>query len=124
MDTDAIRKAASSLVGTHDFSGFANNTRDGKRRNPIRTISRFDVIEIERGLRVEVRHYAFTFTIALLLGKMSIDEFEAILVHKDRNHAKPGECAYKGAAAIGLYLANVEYPPHDDVTKLIHWPNP
>jgi tRNA pseudouridine38-40 synthase len=55
MDKELIRQAASMLVGTHDFTGFANKTRDGAKRNPVRTIARFDVVEIDRGLRLEVR---------------------------------------------------------------------
>jgi hypothetical protein len=47
-------------------------------------------------------------------GKLLLEEFQAILgEHKDRTKAPTG------AKAIGLYLDTIEYPPHDDITKLL-----
>ena len=46
LNVDAIAEAAKYFVGKHNFSAFANAIRnDGIRRDPVKTISRFDVTE-------------------------------------------------------------------------------
>lgn len=41
-----MREAAQHFVGKHDFSAFANATREDGVPDPLKTISRFDVIEM------------------------------------------------------------------------------
>lgn len=41
-----MREAAQHFVGKHDFSAFANATREDGAPDPLKTISRFDVIEM------------------------------------------------------------------------------
>lgn len=45
LNVDAIRDAAKHFVGQHDFTAFANSSRNDGVRNPVKTIFRCDVIE-------------------------------------------------------------------------------
>lgn len=47
----AHRAAAQLFVGTHCFAAFSNVLRDGRKKNPIKTIHRFDVEPVEGGVR-------------------------------------------------------------------------
>lgn len=61
-DLDRLRAAAAVLVGTHDFSAFANNSRDGgAARDPVRTIYRFDVVDTGGLVRLEVEGNGFLY---------------------------------------------------------------
>jgi hypothetical protein len=50
-----MRAAAALLVGTHDFTQFSNDSRERLSRNPVKTMDRLDLVEVEGGLRLEVR---------------------------------------------------------------------
>ena len=54
LDVAAMRAAAALLVGTHDFAQFSNLDPVGRVRNPVKTLWRFDVLELEGGLRLKV----------------------------------------------------------------------
>lgn len=43
LDIEAMRAAASHLVGKHDFSAFAANRRDASRENPVKELRRLDL---------------------------------------------------------------------------------
>jgi tRNA pseudouridine38-40 synthase len=123
LDEDAMQRAASHVVGEHDFTSFAavdpdraarlaENGEDGVRAGNIRTIheSRFErhgeeLIYMVRGngfLHHMVRNLVGTF---LLVGKGAIapEQIASILAARDRRAA--------GATAPpeGLYLVEVEY---------------
>lgn len=46
LNADKMREAAQHFVGKHDFSAFANATREDGAPDPLKTISRFDVIQM------------------------------------------------------------------------------
>lgn len=46
LNADKMREAAQHFVGKHDFSAFANATREDGVPDPLKTISRFDVIQM------------------------------------------------------------------------------
>lgn len=48
---DAVADAAALLVGTHDFSNFANVSADGARKSPVKTIRRYQLVPLEGGVR-------------------------------------------------------------------------
>lgn len=45
LNAAAMRNAAKHFVGTHDFSAFANASRNDRVPNPVKNIFRFDVNE-------------------------------------------------------------------------------
>ena len=115
----ALRDAAAPLVGTHDFSAFANASRDASargKRDPTRTIFRFDVVELERGLvRLEVEGNGFLY-------RMVRNMVGAVLMAATKDREDPGEttrrllegrdrsAAPTAAPAHGLCLYEVVYP--------------
>eukprot|EP00238_Polyblepharides_amylifera_P003148 CAMPEP_0196591576 /NCGR_PEP_ID=MMETSP1081-20130531/70143_1 /TAXON_ID=36882 /ORGANISM="Pyramimonas amylifera, Strain CCMP720" /LENGTH=109 /DNA_ID=CAMNT_0041914977 /DNA_START=87 /DNA_END=412 /DNA_ORIENTATION=+ len=85
MDVAAMREAASYFVGTHDFSAFENNTRVDYQREPVRTIKRFDIVDIERGLQVEVESSGFLYKqVRNMVGALlSVGSYKGTLQPKD-----------------------------------------
>jgi tRNA U38,U39,U40 pseudouridine synthase TruA len=49
-----MRAGAALLVGVHDFTQFSNNSPERLRRNPVKQLTRFEVLETDEGLRLEV----------------------------------------------------------------------
>jgi tRNA pseudouridine38-40 synthase len=112
LDKEAMARCLATLKGRHDFSSFkssgSNNT------NPIRSISRAElngpdkddilriIIEADGFLRHMVRNIVGT-VVEVGLGKMSTDEFGAVLESKDR------QAAGIKAPAQGLFLVSVRY---------------
>ncbi|KAF2310352.1 hypothetical protein GH714_007946 [Hevea brasiliensis] len=79
LNVDAMRQAAKHFVGMHDFSAFANASRNDRVPDPVKTIFRFDVIEKGALLQLEVEGTGFLYRqvrnmVALLLqiGKEAI----------------------------------------------------
>ena len=123
-DMDRLRAAAAVLVGTHDFSAFANKSRDKNLvRDPVRTIYRFDVVEEGELIRLEVEGSGFLYrgvrnmVGALLVAssskKMGPENLRALLEGRDR------KAAPMGAPAHGLFLHEVVYPQ-----DLLDWTPP
>lgn len=118
LDLAAIREAICHLVGTHDFTSFANQAHEGSAaRNPVRTIRRIDLIKEEDGFRLEFEGSGFLYkmvrnlTGALLevgKGKLPASHIPAILAARDRKRAP------QAAPAKGLFLMQVFY---DKVTE-------
>lgn len=54
INLEAMRAAAAAMTGRHDFTQFSNISLDAAKRNPVKTINRLDVVEIDGGLRLEV----------------------------------------------------------------------
>ena len=50
LNAALMREAAKYFVGMHDFSAFANASHNDGVPNPVKTIFRFDVVEMVRGL--------------------------------------------------------------------------
>lgn len=46
LNASAMRDAAKHFVGKHDFSAFANVSRNDRTPNPVKIIFRFDVLEL------------------------------------------------------------------------------
>lgn len=43
--------AAQLFVGQHNFSNFANVSEDGARKNPVKTIARYQLLPLDQGVR-------------------------------------------------------------------------
>ncbi|KAH6781178.1 Pseudouridine synthase family protein [Perilla frutescens var. hirtella] len=93
LNPEAMRDAAKHFVGKHDFSAFANASRNDRPPNPVKNIFRFDVIEMGPILHLEVEGSGFLYRqvrnmVALLLqvGREAVppDIVPRILASRDR----------------------------------------
>lgn len=112
LDADRMRKAASFLLGQHDFRSFCGNKHMNKS-----TIRRIDAIKIEeldggRELRLTFEGNGFLQNMVRILtgtlvecglGEREPEEMKEILEAKERN--KAGQMA----PAMGLVLVEVKY---------------
>lgn len=128
LDIEAMEVAAEDFLGTHNFAQFSN-TSGGEmweRPDPVKTIYRFEIIRVGDGgelcLEVEgsgflhrmVRHMAGAL-LAVGNGRLARERIGAALAEGSGGAAEEG--AYRGwaaAAAHGLTLQKVFYPPHHD----------
>ena len=119
LNIQEMRNCLEMLVGEHDFSSFeATGSRDPEYtggRGAVRKISRAVIVEKEgvpRPLTIEIagdgflRHMVRNIVGTLLeagLGRMSSDDFKAVMGSGDRDKAGPT------APARGLFLKEVFY---------------
>ena len=110
LDVEAMKKAASYLLGEHDFKSFCSNKKMKKS-----TVRRLDAIEIKKqGSRVTFEYTGNGFLYNMVriltgtlievgLGKRKPEEMKTILAAMNR------EAAGMTAPPEGLFLMNVEY---------------
>lgn len=113
FDEEAFRAAAKHFIGTHDFTAFANEPHKGSAsKDPVRTITRLDIIPEPGGLRLEFEGDGFLYKMVrnivgtlleISCGKKKIEDLPAIFESKDR------KLSGKSAAAHGLFLVKVHY---------------
>ena len=117
-DVEVLRQAAQLFVGTMDYKGFCNASRDKSKEdgNTTRTIRRFDVFEdaADDGLiRLEVEGDGFLYRqvrnmvgalLVVASGKHDLEYLRTLIETKDRSRAP------MGAPARGLFLHEVFYP--------------
>ncbi|KAK6162208.1 hypothetical protein DH2020_002049 [Rehmannia glutinosa] len=93
LNPAAMRDAANHFVGKHDFSAFANASRNDRIPNPVKNIFRFDVNEMGPLLQLEVEGSGFLYRqvrnmVALLIqvGREAVpaDIVPKILASHDR----------------------------------------
>jgi tRNA pseudouridine38-40 synthase len=112
LDIVAMNAACRTLIGIHDFASFASDINDEPDKSTIRQIQRAEVgrngdtviltIVANAFLRHQIRSTA-GLLVWVGLGKMSIDEFIAVLEAK-----QPG-LAGSTLPACGLCLEKVNY---------------
>lgn len=111
LDFESMNRAASTLLDFTDFTSFSKLHSDNKTNDCKVKFARWTeqsdkwifTIEADRFLRNMVRAIVGTL-LEVGRGKMTIDQFCAVIEAKNRNIAGtsvPGK---------GLYLVNVEYP--------------
>jgi tRNA pseudouridine38-40 synthase len=111
LDTAAMRKAMSHILGSHDFKAFEGT--GSPRSHTLRNVMAADLTENADGrltfkieangfLRFMVRNLVGTL-LDVGLGKISPEEFEKILESRDRSRAGAT------APAHGLFLMEVKY---------------
>ncbi len=111
LDLQAMKKASSYFIGTHDFSSFCANTKEEKE-NQVRTI--FDIQWIEKEDKVGIRFIGngfMRYMIRMLVGslievgknKVVPEHVKMVLEQKDKN-----ACNYN-CDPCGLYLVDVKY---------------
>ncbi|KDP28014.1 hypothetical protein JCGZ_19094 [Jatropha curcas] len=115
LNAAAMRQAAQYFIGKHDFSAFANASRNDRVPDPVKTIYRFDVIEMGALLQLEVEGTGFLYRqvrnmVALLLqiGKEAIppEIVPKILATRDRKELAKYTLS---APPHGLCLVAVNY---------------
>lgn len=113
LDLDLLRECAALFVGTHDFTSFANEPLAGAvAKNPVRILTRLELVPEERGVRLEYEAKSFLYKmirnitgalVEVALGKRKIQEIPEIFSARDRR--KVG----KTAPPQGLFLIKVDY---------------
>ncbi|KAK9288091.1 hypothetical protein L1049_016538 [Liquidambar formosana] len=115
LNAVVMREAAKHFIGKHDFSAFVNASHNDRVPDPVKTIFRFDVIEMGALLQLEVEGSGFLYRqvrnmVALLLqiGKEAIppDIVPKILATRDRKELAKYALS---APPHGLCLVAVKY---------------
>lgn len=111
LDVDKMRRAASYLVGEHDFTSFC--TKRPEVTDRVRTIYSLDVEKSGEMITIRVRGNGFLYNMVRIIagtllraggGMIRPEEIPEILAAKDRKLA--GETA----RPEGLTLVSIEYP--------------
>ncbi|GKV10452.1 hypothetical protein SLEP1_g21814 [Rubroshorea leprosula] len=115
LNTAVMREAAKHCIGRHDFSAFVNVSRNDRVLDPVKTIFRFDIIEMGALLQLEVEGSGFLYRqvrnmVALLLqiGREAVppDIVPKILATRDRKELAKFALS---APPHGLCLVAVKY---------------
>lgn len=114
LNLEAMEAAAKLFLGTHNFTAFANSAHEGTAaHDPVRTITRIDMVHQEGGVRFEFEADGFLYKMVRTImgtlleigrGKRPVNDIARIIASQDRRQA--------GIAAPpqGLFLVNVSYP--------------
>eukprot|EP00850_Spirogloea_muscicola_P011355 SM000070S21321 [mRNA] locus=s70:278765:281407:- [translate_table: standard] len=131
LDLESMRLAARVFVGEHDFSTFANQSTN-KRRRPVRHVTQLDIVDEGGGsLRVEISGSGFLYKqvrnmVGLLVdvgrGRASTNTVMELLQSRDRVQLA---LQTPSAPAHGLCLVSVEYPskvlqPPPELSEMHH----
>lgn len=109
----AMREAADSLLGRHDFSAF--RAAECQARSATRMLDRLDITREDDVIRFDLHADAFlqhmvrNIVGALVYvgdGRQAIDWIAELLQSRDRTRGAPT------FAAAGLYLSGIDYPAH------------
>lgn len=113
IDLSLLKAAACQLIGTHDFTSFANKAHSGcASRDPTRTLYRLDVIEQPEALILELEANGFLnkmvrnivgTLIDIATLRIASNAIPEILAAKDRCRAG------STAPPHGLFLLKVDY---------------
>ena len=113
LNLEAMRKACSPFIGSHDFNAFCNQRKGVRYKDTIREISSLEIIEVEENrLRIEITGTNFLYKMArniagtlvyVGMGKLQISDIKNIISQKRR------AAAGITAPAHGLFLHKVFY---------------
>lgn len=111
LDVEAMRQAASLLVGTHDFMSFCGNPK--MKKSTVRTVDSLEILEEDQGVVIRVHGDGFLQNMVRILtgtlvevgrGNIGPGDMTEILAARKRAAAGPM------APARGLCLERVDYP--------------
>ncbi|XP_021752370.1 uncharacterized protein LOC110717891 isoform X4 [Chenopodium quinoa] len=115
LNVAVMAEAAKYFIGKHDFSAFANAIRNDRVRDPVKTISRFDVTERGPLVELEVEGSGFLYRqvrnmVALLLqiGREAIPPNIILDILGTRDRKELAKYALS-APPHGLSLISVNY---------------
>ncbi|MGB1128353.1 MAG: tRNA pseudouridine(38-40) synthase TruA [Opitutales bacterium] len=112
LDLEAMRAAGAALTGTHDFTAYSASHGKENDPNPVKTISRMQMVQRGKHLRLKVEGTGFLYRMVRSFagalywvgrGRLSVAEIEQILESKERTHR------IVTAPAKGLSLDKVFY---------------
>ncbi len=110
LDMEAMEKAASYLIGKHDFKAFSSIKKTNK--STVREIYDIDIYGDEKEIQITFHGNGFLYNMVRIMagtlmevgkGERKPEEMRKILASKDR------EMAGATAPAQGLFLLEVEY---------------
>ncbi len=117
LDLVEIEKGCRLLLGTHDFTSFANEASKGSAaKDPIRTLFRVQMHQEPGGIRLEFEGDGFLYKMVCNMtgtllnigkGKISAQSIPALFEAKDRRQASDA------APPQGLFLVKVNYTPNN-----------
>lgn len=118
LDLELMEHASYAFLGTHDFTSFANEaTKGSAAKNPIRTITRLQMVEEPGGIRLEFEGDGFLYKMVRNITGVLLDvgrkkivpaEIPSLFEKKDRRQIS---CS---APPKGLFLMKVNYPSIDN----------
>ncbi|OWM63243.1 hypothetical protein CDL15_Pgr010643 [Punica granatum] len=111
LKASAMREAAQHFMGSHDFSAFANASRNDRAPNPVKNIFRFDVVEQGALMQIEVEGSGFLYRqVALLLqiGREAIPPSIVPVILESRDRKELAKHALS-VPPHGLCLVSVNY---------------
>ena len=112
LDHERMREAAQALIGQHDFSAFRSSECQAK--SPVRRMERISVERLGDWIVIEATANAFLhhmmrniagLLIAIGKSDVPLSWAQEVLAGRDRTRNAAT------AAAAGLYLLSVRYPP-------------
>jgi tRNA pseudouridine38-40 synthase len=113
VNVEAMRQAAESFIGTHDFAAFCNFKKNATYDHYVRTIQKIDIFELpEKCLRIEISGTNFLYKMVRNIvgtlayvgnGKICVSCIPEIISNGDRTKAGVT------APAHGLFLKSVFY---------------
>ncbi len=113
LDISLMKQGASLFIGTHDFTSFTNQVYAGSAaKNPIRHLSRLDVVSSAEEIRLEFEGNGFLYKMVRNIvgtlievgsGKINLSDIPTIFAAKDRSKASAA------APPHGLCLIKVTY---------------
>lgn len=111
LDIEEMRKAATILIGTHDFTTFTSAKID-PRKPRVRTLTRLELLEESQGIRIIFEGTGFLrYQVRMMVGTL-IEVGKGKLTDTDVKKMLEGKnkhlCRYK-ASPQGLYLVCVNY---------------
>ncbi len=110
LDTEAMRKAASALCGTHDYKAFCSLKR--YKKSTVRTVESIDIKLSGQNMDIFYRGDGFLYNMVRIMSgtllevgmsRKKPEDMDSILASLDRANAGPT------APARGLCLVKVEY---------------
>jgi len=114
MDVEAMRQAAASLLGEHDFSSF--RASGCQAASPVRELREVRVEQHDECIAIHFRANAFLYhmlrnivgsLVQVGVGKWQPEQIKAVLAVRDRTQAAAT------APAHGLYFTNAVYDDFD-----------
>jgi tRNA pseudouridine38-40 synthase len=112
VDVVAMRKAAACIIGKHDFTAFAADRGDGANEDPVKNITRLDVLRRGKSIRIVVEGDGFLYKMVRSIsgalidvgtGKLKPEDVDTILKSRVRT------ALIVTAPAQGLTLDKVFY---------------
>jgi len=110
LDFEAMKKAASYFVGTHDFIGFSSKKTTVE--DTVRIIESCSVSKDNHQIHIDIVGNGFLYNMVRIMvgslievgaGKLKTEDIVSILASKDRDKSN------KTAPACGLTLVGIEY---------------